>query len=76
MFVPAEIVAAPGAEGGVPGAVVRAFSGPGWAFCRLWDTGARLYTRISLRGPKPGRPSPAWSPSAFDVIDTLLTRWT
>ena len=68
---PADIVAVPGAEGGVPGAVVRAFSGPGWAFCRLWDIGARLYSEY-LFASLTGRPSPAWSPSAFDVIDTLL----
>jgi hypothetical protein len=68
---PAQIVLVPGAEGGVPGAVVRAFSGRGWAFCRLWDDGARRYSEYLFASLTGGAP-PSWVPEPLDIIDSLL----
>jgi hypothetical protein len=44
----------------VPGAVIRAFSGPSTSFSRIWDRGARIYTAWiweKLNGREPSPPS-------------------
>lgn len=67
----ATIVAVPGADGAVPGAVVRAFSGPGQAFRRVPDPGAGVYSAY-LFARLTGAPPPAWTPTVVDVLDSLL----
>ncbi len=68
---PARIVAIPGAEAAVPGAVVRSFSGPGQAFRRVPDTGAAVYSAY-LFASRTGMPAPAWSPTIGEVLDSFL----
>jgi hypothetical protein len=68
---PAKIVAVEGAEAGVPGAVVRAFSGPGQAFRRVNGDEATRYSEY-LFAQLSNEPVPQWRPSLWDILDSLL----
>jgi hypothetical protein len=67
----AEIVAVAGAEAGVPGAVVRAFSGPGQAFRRVDDRSAAIYSH-QLFARLTGKHQAAWLVSVAEVLDSFL----
>jgi hypothetical protein len=67
----AKIVAVAGAEAAAPGAVVRAFSGPGRAFSRVHDRGAALYSEY-LFARLTDEPVPDWHPDLREVLDSLL----
>jgi hypothetical protein len=68
---PAKIVAVEGAEAGAPGAVVRAFSGPGQAFRRVKSDEATRYSEY-LFAQLANEPAPPWRPSLWDILDSLL----
>lgn len=68
---PAKIVDVAGAEAGVPGAVVRTFSGPGRAFCRVHSDEAARYSEY-LFATLAGEPIPLWRPSIWEILDSLL----
>jgi hypothetical protein len=68
---PAELFPVPGAEAAVPGAVVRAFSGRGWAFCRLWDENARRYSAY-LYAELGNTAPPSWRPTPAEIVASLL----
>jgi hypothetical protein len=68
---PAKIVAVAGAEAGVPGAVVRTFSGPGRAFCRVHSDEGTRYSEY-LFATLAGEPIPPWRPSIWEILDSLL----
>jgi hypothetical protein len=67
----AKIVAIPGAEGAVPGAVVRSFAGRGQAFRRVLDDGAAQYSEY-LFAKLASEALPAWRPSVAEVLGSLL----
>ena len=68
---PAKIVAVAGAEAAAPGAIVRTFSGPGRAFCRVHSDEAARYSEY-LFATLTGEPAPSWRPSTWEILDSLL----